>query len=94
MATTYTYGSRRRNQTGAQKLMSNLPKIGFALGAVALVWLALCGPGWQIGLWHFRTSFLFLRWAIVPLGILGLVLSLVSAWLFWPGKNKPPGFGW
>jgi uncharacterized protein (DUF1499 family) len=75
-------------------LLSNLSKIGFGVGAVALVWLALCGPGWQLGLWHFRTSFLFLRWGIVPLGALGFLISLVSLYVFWPGKNAAPGFGW
>jgi len=94
MATGYSYGARRRHQSGARMILSKLPQIGFGLGAVALLWLILCGPGWQAGLWHFRTSFLFLRWGIVPLGGLGFLVSLVAVVMFWPGKSAEPGFGW
>jgi uncharacterized protein (DUF1499 family) len=48
---------------------------GFALAMLALLLLAVSGPGSQWGWWHFRTGFGFLRWG----AYVGIVAVLASA---------------
>ena len=56
-------------------------QLGFVLALVAVLAAALSGFGYQMGLWHFRTGFLILRWAFyvsvaaAAVSVLGLVLG-------------------
>ncbi|HEX5725846.1 MAG TPA: DUF1499 domain-containing protein [Longimicrobiaceae bacterium] len=66
----------RRDRLGA-----NLLAIALALGIVAFLLVALGGPGYRFGWWHFRTGFDLMKWgaqagiAAMLLALAGIVLS-------------------
>jgi uncharacterized protein (DUF1499 family) len=53
--------------TGTRKPVSQLSQWllfgGFALALVCVLGLLLSGIGYQLGLWHFRSGFMIIRWA-------------------------------
>ena len=71
----------------SQRRASTAARIGFGL-AVACAMAALAsGAGYRLGLWHFRTGFLVLRWAgYIALG--AAALSLLGAIVARPGTRR------
>ena len=70
---------------------ARVAQLGFVLALVAGLAAALSGFGYQMGLWHFRTGFLILRWAFYAslaaavVSALGLVLGKFGRNALLPG---------
>ena len=68
-----------------------LAQLGLGLALLAVLAAACSGFGYQLGLWHFRTGFLILRWAFfgalaaAALALLGLVIARFSRGALLPG---------
>ena len=71
----------------SQRRASTAARIGFALAVACAVAALASGAGYRLGLWHFRTGFLILRWAgYVALG--AAALSLLGAVVARPGTRR------
>jgi uncharacterized protein (DUF1499 family) len=57
--------------------MKLLRVLAILVAMVALLLLVCAGPGTRLGLWHFRTGFVLMRWAAY-LGIAGVILTLIA----------------
>lgn len=63
------------------KVGARVAQLGFVLALLAIVAAVCSGFGYQLGLWHFRTGFLILRWAFfgalaaAALSLLGLLVA-------------------
>lgn len=55
-----------------------LARLALAAGGVALLLLAVAGPGSRFGLWHWSTGLRFIQWAFF-LGAATILLALVAA---------------
>jgi uncharacterized protein (DUF1499 family) len=68
-----------------------IAQLGFALALLAVLAAACSGFGYQLGLWHFRTGFLILRWAFfgalaaAVLSLLGLLIGRLRTGALVPG---------
>jgi uncharacterized protein (DUF1499 family) len=68
-----------------------IAQLGFALALLAVLAAACSGFGYQLGLWHFRTGFLILRWAFfgalaaAALSLLGLLIARFRRGALIPG---------
>jgi len=86
MATNDSLTSRRPGGTGTR-----LAQLGFVLALLAVLAAVCSGFGYQLGLWHFRTGFLILRWAFygalaaAALSLLGLLAAKFSRGALLPG---------
>lgn len=61
------------------------------LASLTALTAAMAGFGSRWGLWHFRTGFTVLRWAVYA-GIATAVLAVPVAWITRPGRKAPRGF--
>lgn len=61
------------------------------IAAVTGLTAAMAGFGSRWGLWHFRTGFTVLRWAVYA-GLATAVIALPVAWITRPGRKQPRGF--
>lgn len=61
------------------------------VAAVTALTAAMAGFGSRWGLWHFRTGFTVLRWAVYA-GLATAVIALPLAWVTRPGRKQPRGF--
>ncbi len=66
--------------------MSKLRALAPLVAVVAFLLLVVAGPGTRMGLWHYRTGFLLLRWGAY-LGIAGAGIGLVT--LLWRPAGTP-----
>jgi uncharacterized protein (DUF1499 family) len=86
MATDETLTRRRPGGIGTRAA-----QLGFVLALLAVLAAACSGFGYQLGLWHFRTGFLILRWAFfgalaaAALSLLGLLAAKFSRGALLPG---------
>jgi uncharacterized protein (DUF1499 family) len=68
-----------------------IAQLGFVLALLAVVAAACSGFGYQLGLWHFRTGFLILRWAFfgalaaAAVSLLGLLIVRFGRGALVPG---------
>ena len=66
---------------------SPLVLLAFLAGLVAILLVALPGPGWRFGLMHFRTGFTLMKYG-AWLGIAAIVLGLIAAVVARPGGGR------
>jgi uncharacterized protein (DUF1499 family) len=84
-------GSSASASSPPRGLGTRLAQIGFALALLAVLAAACSGFGYQLGLWHFRTGFLILRWAFfgalaaAALSLLGLLVARFGRGALIPG---------
>ncbi|TAL17875.1 DUF1499 domain-containing protein [bacterium] len=71
-------GLERNGRKAVEIRVAGWAGYGFAVSLLAVISLVMAGLGTRWGFWDFRTGFLFLRAAVV-LGVIGILLSLVSA---------------
>jgi hypothetical protein len=57
---------------------SPLARLARAVALIALLMVAVGGPGYRFGLWHFRTGFDLMAWAAKYVGPAAIVLALVA----------------
>jgi uncharacterized protein (DUF1499 family) len=86
MATDNSSTSRPQGRFGAR-----VAQLGFVLALLAVLAAVCSGFGYQLGLWHFRTGFLILRWAFfgalaaAALSLLGMLVARFSRSALLPG---------
>jgi uncharacterized protein (DUF1499 family) len=71
----------------SQRRASTAARIGCALAVACALAALASGAGYRLGLWHFRTGFVILRWAGY-VGLAAAALSLLGAIVARPGTRR------
>jgi uncharacterized protein (DUF1499 family) len=75
--------------SGASRVATYGPRLGFLLLIISLLMLAAAPLGWRYGIWHFRTAFFFIMQYSAYVAVAAAVVSLIV--LFWWGGMTQAG---
>jgi len=76
-----------RARAGENRVVQNVPRVGFALAVLSALMLAAAPLGWRLGLWHFRTAFWYVMEPAFFVGAAATVVSLVAL-VWWSSTSR------